>query len=51
MKVNVVSFKILSDGTKIIKEEKEIEVKRENSKRKNKRPAKDNATLPETEQD
>lgn len=51
MKVKIVSFKILPDGTKVIKEEKEIEVKRKDSKRQNKRPAKVDATLPEVDED
>ncbi len=49
MKVKIISFKVLPDGTKVIKEEKEIEVKRKNSKRQNKRSAKNNAAPTEAE--
>lgn len=50
MKVKSKSFKVMSDGKIVVKEEKEIEVKNDSQKGKNKRPRKSSKTLPESEQ-
>lgn len=44
MNAKSISFKILPDGTKVIKEEKELEIKNESEKRQDKRPRKNTKT-------
>lgn len=49
MNAKSISFRILPDGTKVIKEEKEIEIKNESEKRQDKRPRKNTKTPKKSE--